>query len=374
MAQLIQWGKLTASQAGTINMAYFLAYGMGQILNGFLGDRLKAKHMIFCGLFCSGIINGAMIFASNYFLMALFWFFNGIFQSMIWPPLIRTLSERLPEGERQKAGVNIVSSMVSGTLFSYLLSAFFLKFANWSFSFGFAAIDLIAISLLWLILYPTCIENKGCIGRTSLQESVDKATSLSLFDLFFKRGLFLLLIPVIIHGTIKDGVTSWIPTFISERFGLSPSLSLIITLIIPVINLASAYWAQHLFKLLKSETKAASVFFLTSALSLILLQTLGKQGALISGIFLAIVTASMMAVNVLFVNLIPMHFEKDNKVSTVSGLLNALAYFGSAFASLSIGFISERWGWDTTVFTWITGTLVGLGVCLLIRNLSFERK
>ncbi|WP_320129419.1 MFS transporter [uncultured Sphaerochaeta sp.] len=94
MAQLIQLGKLTASQAGTINMAYFFAYGMGQILNGFLGDRLKAKHMIFCGLFCSGIINGAMIFASNYFLMTLLWFFNGIFQSMIWPPLIRTLSER----------------------------------------------------------------------------------------------------------------------------------------------------------------------------------------------------------------------------------------------------------------------------------------
>ncbi|WP_320129418.1 MFS transporter [uncultured Sphaerochaeta sp.] len=216
--------------------------------------------------------------------------------------------------------------MVGGTLFTYLLSAFFLKFTDWSFSFGFAFIDLIAISLLWLILYPPCIENKNFIGQINLQKSTNQTTSLSLFDLFFKRGLFLILIPVIIHGTIKDGVTSWIPTFISERFGLSPSLSLIITLIIPIINLAGAYWAQYAFKLLKTETKAASVFFLISALSLILLQTLGKRGALLSGIFLAVITASMMAANTLFVNLIPLPFQKGQqsilgiRVTQLSGL------------------------------------------------------
>jgi len=50
MAQLISEGFLTASQAGFISMVYFFAYGTGQMINGFLGDRVNPKRMIFAGL------------------------------------------------------------------------------------------------------------------------------------------------------------------------------------------------------------------------------------------------------------------------------------------------------------------------------------
>ena len=42
-------------QAGIIGTGFFFAYGAGQFVNGFLGDRISVKKMVFSGLFFSGL-------------------------------------------------------------------------------------------------------------------------------------------------------------------------------------------------------------------------------------------------------------------------------------------------------------------------------
>ena len=43
-----------------IGTAFFFAYGAGQFVSGFLGDRLAPKKMVFTGLMVSGLCNLAM--------------------------------------------------------------------------------------------------------------------------------------------------------------------------------------------------------------------------------------------------------------------------------------------------------------------------
>ena len=60
----------------------------------------------------------------------------------------------------------------------------------------------------------------------------------------------------------------------------------------------------------------------------------------------------IMALNTIYVNIIPLRFQQMGRVAFVSGLLNAIAYLGSALTTFSSGIIVEKWGWDVTVSFW----------------------
>lgn len=73
--------------------------------------------------------------------------------------------------------------------------------------------------------------------------------------------MLILLFPIMVHGMLKDGVTTWVPTYISENFLTSPSFSVLITTLLPIFNLAGAYLARYIYQKCKNnETRAASVF------------------------------------------------------------------------------------------------------------------
>jgi OPA family glycerol-3-phosphate transporter-like MFS transporter len=382
MAAIIAEKKISTSQAGFINMVYFFAYGIGQVVNGFLGDKIQARKMIFLGLFCSGCTN-LMTGAVNYFIpMALFWGMNGYFQSMIWPPVIRIFAEQFTEKEKENASVNIVSSMVAGTLVSYLMSAVIMKISSWTWVFFIAAGCLFLMSGIWEIQYKRIYMSPAdsAIGErdsdfSSVENISYRKNSVSFKDILLGQGLLLVIIPVIIHGTIKDGVTSWVPTYICEKFLTTPSFSVLVTLLLPIMNLTGAYMAQYMNGKYKNrEMMSATVFFGIASGALVFLLLFGSRSIILTGLLLAVLTSSMMAVNTLFINLLPLHFRRYGKVSTVSGFLNALAYMGSAIASFSIGILVERYGWNTTVESWLGETLLALFICIVLRQKKFVQQ
>ena len=189
-------------------------------------------------------------------------------------------------------------------------------------------------------------------------------------------GLLFLLIPVVVHGVLKDGVTSWVPTYISETFMASPTLSILVTTMLPVINLTGAYAAQFMYRRFfqKHEVKTASFFFLIATGALVLLWRFSAVNMFLTAGLLSVITASMMAVNTLFVNLLPLHFEKEGRVSTVSGFLNAMAYLGCAISTYGIGVLVQHVGWQVTIFGWLAMTAAALAVCFILRKRVFTVK
>jgi OPA family glycerol-3-phosphate transporter-like MFS transporter len=109
--------------------------------------------------------------------------------------------------------------------------------------------------------------------------------------------------------------------------------------------------------------KAAVIFYVAAASALILLLAAGNRNVILSAVLFSVITASMMAVNTLFVNLYPLKFKQQGRVSAVSGFLNALAYLGTAFSTFSIGILVQRQGWNVTMFSWIIITLLAMVVC-----------
>lgn len=381
MSSIMDDGVLTLSQAGLISMIYFFAYGGGQFCNGILGDKLKPELMIFAGLFLSGIANLLMGMVSVFPVMAVLWGINGYTQSMIWPPVIRIFAEKFTYERKRKYSVDITSSMAVGTLMSYFLSACALKLFRWHAVFYLAAGILLCISVVWIVGYRSITQENG---ETEFYEKeagkparkIAMAGGRQSFGaLLVRSGLIAIVFPVMIHGILKDGITQWVPTYIYNSFDVSASFSVIITMILPLINLSGAYLARFSSKRHPDqEVRTSALFFGVATAALVGLYLFGSKQIVVTALLFAVITASMMAVNTLYVNMIPLHFEASGRVSTVSGFLNSVAYLGSAISTFTIGVMVEKAGWAATIASWTVITGAAFAVCIWLKKKKFEDK
>lgn len=364
MPALAREGVLGTEQAGFANTAYFLAYGSGQIVNGLLGDRTSPRWQIFVGMAGAAVCNFLMLLSSPA-VMLICWCLNGYFQSMLWPSVIRVFAERLSGEQRTRAGVNIVSSMAAGSLGSYLLSALMLHFGSWRGAFVLPACLLMLAGALWLLCY-----RDGVPAAPGPQPSDAKKTAGGSARMLTCAAW--LLFPVLVHGMLKDGVPAWVPTYLYERFGVSDAMATAVTMLLPVVNVLGAYMAGRANRRTPGkELQCASHFFLMSTATLALILLTGTKNVFMTGFLFALLTAFMMAVNTLLINLVPLHFRREGRVASLSGLLNAIAYFGSAAASSLVGFTVRTGGWNTAVCSWTGAALAAFIYCAALRRKQF---
>lgn len=61
-------------------------------------------------------------------------------------------------------------------------------------------------------------------------------------------GLLIIIIPSFLHGMMRDGITNWVPTMITEECGVVPSFSVFLTVVLPIFNAFGAYAVTPLYK------------------------------------------------------------------------------------------------------------------------------
>lgn len=184
-------------------------------------------------------------------------------------------------------------------------------------------------------------------------------------SLIFSSTIPVILIPVIIHGMLKDGVTTWVPTYINTSFEVSASFSILLTTLLPIINLSGAYIARYIYR--KTNERiilSIGLFFLTATAALVFLYIGSTWHPLLSVLLLSVITASMMAINTLAVNIYPLRFQKYGRVSSISGFLNAMAYLGTAVSTYTIGLLVQKYDWHITILTWLAATILAEVICL----------
>ncbi|MEG0691534.1 MAG: MFS transporter, partial [Oscillospiraceae bacterium] len=340
MTQMIDESFLSKVQGGLIGTSFFACYGVGQFFNGFIGDRVSPFKMIFGGILVSAIANLFMALFPSITLMYVIWGLNGIAQSMIWSPIMRIFSQLLPIDRRFKACVHINSTVAAGTLCAYLLSTLLLGLSNWKSVFIVAGIFLFIVALAWGAYFLKTRNNFKLEEVAVTPEKSENSTG--LVTILFASGVFLMLFPTAIHGMLKDGITSWFPSYLVENHGLMPNISVLLTTILPLFNLTGAYLANWLNnKLLRSDLKTAGLMFLLSGVSLALLAVFGGYSIFLAIILTAIATSSMFGVNAIMVSILPMYFGKVGLASTVTGILNSATYIGCAISMGLFGAMIE---------------------------------
>lgn len=369
MPELLNSGSFTQSQTAAVSSAFFICYGAGQLFSGVLGDRFSPRILIFLGVTISALSNILIFaFSFSYAALMLLWALNGIAQSLVWTPILKIAGDCFSEGEKTKFGVDISTTVPLGTLASYGVSLLTLLILEWKYVFLVCGIIVLLAGIYWIA--GTAGLNKGIkVSKEDSAAENETAHALSgkaLVKAIFISGTAALMLPIAFQGTLKDSVTQWIPTFLESEYDMGTSLSLALTMILPVINVTGAYFARILNKKLKNELATSAAFFGIAAIFLIILLICGTKSAVISLICMAGITNCMFAINVMLITMVPLRFSKYGRTGTIGGLLNAVAYIGCGLLNMGAGTILENsTGWSALFIMWLAIAVTAAVITLL---------
>ena len=88
-----------------------------------------------------------------------------------------------------------------------------------------------------------------------------------------------------------------------------------------------------------------------------------SSSAAVTVLLMAIMSGCMHGVNLMLISIFPLRFKKYGRISTVSGILNALTYLGSALSAYGIAALSDHFGWKQTVLSWAVLSFLGMAMC-----------
>lgn len=362
IAPIVNDGHFNKGEIGLVGTAFFICYGVGQLISGLIGDKVNPFFMIVFGAAAGGLCCFLMPLADSFVLMLIIWGINGFFQSMLWSPILRIFSETIDKSLSKKAILNISLSLPVGTVCAYLISTFIIKYSGWQLVFvcGGIVIVLSAIFLLWTLAYAKKDFVKARLQLAEVNNHSETTNSRkSLVGLAVLSGLFVIVVPSFLHGMMRDGITNWVPTMITELYGVSPSFSVFLTIVLPIFNSFGAYAVVPLYKKLgENEMKTAAVIAIMALAPLLLLLFMNRLPVYVIIVLLALTTSVMYALNYLIISLIPVRFSKYSFTSGVSGILNSAAHIGCAVSSYGFGAVAEKAGWNAVIIVWIAAALM----------------
>lgn len=354
-------------EAGLIGTAFFFAYGAGQFVSGFLGDRLPAKGLVFIGLFFSGICNLLMAQGRKIGFMIVVWCLNGLVQALIWSPMLRLVSDYCKTEIRPKVCAALNSAVPVGTMAAYGITAAVLSVSGWRFVFYLAGAGLLAMSFIWLSGIARVQKNVSVRtgqDRVLHRQETELGDHVKLSKIFIRSGLLLLLAVLFVQGALKDGVTTWTPVYIQETYGVSPILAVAGTMVIPLCNLFGVWLAAFAGRRMeRNEIAVSAVFFAVCTAALATLWMISGRSMALSMGMLALSTTAMMAVNTMLTAVLPSCFGVIGKASSMSGLLNSAVYAGGAVSAYGIGSMAVYLGWTGTILVWAVMAAVSVLIC-----------
>jgi OPA family glycerol-3-phosphate transporter-like MFS transporter len=368
MVEIINREGFSAASAGLVGTGFFICYGIGQIGSGYIGGRGDPFKLIFTGLFCTALANLAMGFAHTAAFMFVIWCCNGLIQSILWPPILRIIVGHFTEPYRSKVCVNISTTYPAAVMFAYLSCAGIITVLPWRAVFFFYSAALFIVSGIWVIYF-------GKIARPELFERINapkenQGPVKQPYRFFTGKNapgiaIVFFCLALVSQGALKDGLTAWIPAYITKVFSLPASMAILSAGILPLINLGGIYLCRLLYNRIKDEGKISVYLFGASFLAALVLRFAGERHLLFSLSGFAVITACMMGVNLMLVTFVPAGFSKFGLVSFLTGLTNSMVYLGSSVSNFGIALIVEKAGWNGLLGLLPVLALVSAGFCAL---------
>lgn len=349
--------QINPSTAGLLQTCFAIVYAIGQMVNGMIADRINPVRYILIGLLGSVVCNVFIGISSAFWMMAVFCILNGVFQSMLWTPIVRLIAVSYSDedGTRIRANFLVSMTLVLGHFGAWAISGYASNLLGWRYSFLIpAAFVLLMIPLVYFLI--RCADP---VGKT---ENTKKGRSLPVsetFRIFIRTGFLMILISTIFYGFVKDGIVTWTPELLNVASNGNSTLASSFSLIIPVINLLGIIFGYWLKNRSGDNTRKAIVYLLplTALFCIPLFLTSSLVGTAIA---LGLACANMYGLNPLITSLIPMEYDHFGCVGLAAGLIDSFAYLGSALAGVLGGTVYENFGSAGLSICWIVISLLAM--------------
>ncbi len=374
MVEIVAAERMAATQAALVVTATTLCYGGGQLLSGFIGDKLNPRLLIFWGLLATVTCNLLLPLCTPQVpLMVALWAVNGLAQAFLWPPLVRLLNTALSEEQYSRLAPKISLSSSAGTLAVYLLAPLLITTAGWRWVFYLCAGFTALVAVLWLTVTGRLLGRVDWKTPAPASKVIPSGAGAGKAALVMTALLPALLLMAALQGVHRDGVTTWIPTLLTDSLHLPASRSILLVALLQVFPIISSLFTYPLLRRFKDDVflcmTACCGAGLLCLLTLVLIPT---SSALLSVLLLAPVNMAVHVTNTLQTVFCPRAFRGSPHLSLYTGGINFAVYVGSALSAWLLPHLAEGAGWSAVLWAWVAIAAIEGGVAL--GCVLYERK
>ncbi len=375
MVNMLESGVVDRDVAGLVGTALFVFYGAGQLVSGYMGDKLSPKYLMFSGLMVSALCNFLLPIVPNQYLMIPVWAVNGFAQALLWPPIVRILSDSLSHEKYVTANLIVTCGAHVSTIVLYLYAPLCIKWWSYKAVYFTSTVFCLVTGVIFLIAMAVVLGKKDSGSPSPIVAPSAELVECSVWHTFSCSGILPLFVCIVVMGFMRDGIESWLPTLYSEAFGRDSSESILVSVALPIFSIVSLFLVRaiHKGRTFNNEARGAGILFgLSIVLCIPFACLIGVEqtaARIICLILAGVISACMHSTNFLLISCMPGRFAGTGKASTVGGFCNACTYVGAAASMYGIALISESFGWTVTTVSWIAILAVGvLFACLALKK------
>ncbi len=163
---------------------------------------------------------------------------------------------------------------------------------------------------------------------------------------------------------IKDGLTTWGPSILKEEGSMSDSISILLTLCLPVVAIVGNAFALSMHKKIPDYVKHCMIVFV-----IIMVILGGVIGALLlknvvvmlAGI--VFVNFLLSSLNSIITSIFHMYMREHINSGHCAGVLYGFYYIGSTISSYGLGTIADCYGWGAVFWCLFAVCAVNACVC-----------
>lgn len=337
--QMMADGGYTTEYIGAASSTFFMFYAVGQLINGAIGDKVKARYMISCGLLLAGVCH--FLFPALYghpFMAQLAYGMTGFFLSMIYGPMTKVVSENteLVYAIRCSLGYTFISffgSPLAGILTTLLV---------WKSVFDIGSALLVGTGVLCFLLF-LAMEKRGIVKYGQYSRKKGEGTKGGV-RILIERGIIRFTCISIITGIVRTTVVFWLPTYLTQQLGFQAKVSTSLFTVATFLISMAVFVAMFLYKRLHEDMNRTVLVSFLSALVFFLLVYAIKQPAWNILFLILAIMASNCAASMLWSRYCP-SLGDTGMASSATGFLDFVSYMAAAVSNIIFANAVSKIGW-----------------------------
>ena len=359
---MLETGLYTTEFIGLLSSVQFMVYAAGQLVNGYVGDRINPKYMISVGLAVTGAATLLFPLVPYAWMQVGCFGVVGLALSMLRGPIMKMVSENLNSNYSRTICTFLSAASFSGTLIASALAIAF----KWDKMFIVAGAATLLVAVIAFVSLST-MERKGKLMFHSSKQSV-----IGGFKGLFKIENFAFY--MVVSGVVEiagSAIGFWIPTYLSDALQLDTVVTNVLFSVISIISSLAPFIALFVFKIVKERDIAMMrCGFLIAVASFICMLLIPSVYAKVT--FLIIAKLSLACCSSVLWSIYIPGMGGTGKVSSINGVINCTGYASAAVANAVFAKLLGL-NWNGVILVWCGIAAIGLIASLLVRAKKHNR-
>ena len=353
--QMVEAG-FSEAYIGRMSSLFFVAYAVGQLINGAIGDKITAKYMICTGLLGAGVMNFLFAHASTTPLMAMIVYgLTGYFLSMIYGPMTKVVSENTEPIHATRCSLGYTFASFFGSPGAGLLAATLV----WQRVFVVSSGVLTLMAVTGFVFF-TVFERQGNV-KYGQYKAEKKGTG--NVKVLIKHRIVKFSCISILTGVVRTSVVFWLPTYIAQHLGFSAKTAVSIYTGATLVISMTSFVAVFIYERLHRNMDQTILLMFSNAAVFFTLTYLVKMPMVNMVCIVLAIMSSNGAATMLWSRYCP-SLRDTGMVSSATGFLDFLSYMAAATANLIFANAATTIGWGRLILVWVGLMLAGVAIAL----------